>query len=66
MSNWFSILDLISGYWQVEVAEEDPEKTTSCTPDGFKVMPFGLKAPATDSVARGAGWTAVDRLSGVP
>lgn len=44
-SQWFSTLDLISGYWQVEVDKKDREKTAFCTPDGlfeFSVMPFGL------------------------
>ena len=44
-SQWFSTLDLLSGYWQVEVHPEDPQKTAFCTPDGlfeFEVMPFGL------------------------
>ena len=44
-SKWFSTLDLISGYWQVEVSPKDREKTAFTTPSGlfeFKVMPFGL------------------------
>ena len=61
-SKWFSTLDLLSGYWQVEVRPEDREKT----PDGlfeFNVMPFGLcNAPATfqrlmDTVLAGLQWT---------
>ena len=52
-SQWFSILhvDMVSGYWQVEVGVEDRKKTAFCTPNGlfeFKVMPFGLcNGPAT-------------------
>ena len=50
-SCWFSTLDLVSGYWQVEVAQQDREKMAFCVPEGlfeFKVLPFGLNnAPAT-------------------
>ena len=41
----FLTFDLASGYWQVEVAEEDKEKTAFSSPHShfqFNVMPFGL------------------------
>ena len=50
-SLWFTTLDLMSAYWQVEVEEKDRDKTAFCTREGlfhFNVMPFGLcNAPAT-------------------
>lgn len=61
-ATYFSTIDLASGYHQVEVREEDRQKTAFSTQSGhyeFTRMPFGLKtAPATfqrtmDNVLRG-------------
>ena len=50
-SKWFSTIDLLSGYWQVDIAESDRKKTAFITHDGlfeFNIVPLGLRnAPAT-------------------
>lgn len=50
-SKWFSVLDLRSGYYQIEMAAEDKEKTAFICPLGFyqfERMPQGISgAPAT-------------------
>lgn len=65
-SQWFSTMDLVSGYWQVAMAPEDREKTAFSTHRGlfqFTVMPFGLcNAPGTferlmEVAMRGLQWT---------
>ena len=65
-TKWFSTLDLLWGYWQVEVSEKDREKTAFVMREGlfeFKVMPFGLcNAPASfqrlmDLVLAGIHWS---------
>ncbi|GES99293.1 uncharacterized protein LOC105343682 [Rhizophagus clarus] len=64
-SQWFSSLDLASGFWQVELDQKEREKSTFITRFGtyeFTVMPFGLcNAPATfqrlmDTVLRDILW----------
>ena len=50
-ARWFSTLDLISEYWQVEMSSADQQKTAFCTYEElfvFQVMPFVLcNSPAT-------------------
>jgi hypothetical protein len=44
-AQWFSTLDLASGYWQIKVKKMNQEKTAFITKFEtyeFKVMPFGL------------------------
>jgi transposase InsO family protein len=50
-AQWFSVLDMASGYWQILLDPEDREKTAFVTDDGlfhWNVLPMGLSnAPAT-------------------
>lgn len=44
-SRWFSTLDMMSGYWQIEVDESDKQKTAFTAHKGlfeFYAIPFGL------------------------
>ena len=49
-AQWFSHLYLLRGYWQIDVVEEDQEKTVCATPESlyqFRKLSLGLtNAPA--------------------
>ena len=65
-SKWFNTMDLCSGFWQIEMEEEDKMKTAFSTSSQglfhFRVMPFGLvNSPSTfqrlmETVLRGIQW----------
>ena len=65
-AQYFTTLDLKSGYWQVPIKEQDKEKTAFRTSSGqlyeFNQLPFGLcNAPATfsrlmDRTLAGLAW----------
>jgi hypothetical protein len=48
---YYSMIDLAAGYWHIEIAETNKEKSAFICVTGlfeFNVMPFGLtNAPAT-------------------
>jgi len=66
-AQYFSVLDMVSGYFQIPLDPKDKEKTAFTGPMGgayqFTVMPFGLtNAPSTfqrhmDLVLSGLNWS---------
>ena len=64
-AQFFSTLDLRCGYWQVEIEDEDKDKTSFVTRMGqfrFKVLPYGLTNAVSvfqrlmDHVLSGLNW----------
>lgn len=48
-AQYMSALDLMNGYWQVTLRQQEKKKIAFATPKGlflFKVMPFGLYGAA--------------------
>ena len=66
-SRWFFTLDLLSGYWQVEINEVDRQKTAFCMTEGlfqFKVMPLGFCiAPAMSQRLMALSWLVFSGLT---
>jgi hypothetical protein len=67
-NHWFSTFDMHAGFWQIEMLEQDKQKTAFIVDGGlyeFNVMPFGLtNATATfqrymDMVLAGLKWTSL-------
>ena len=70
-SRWFMTLDLISGYWQVEVNPEDAEKTAFCTHEGLRVQGDALRALQCSchlSTVNGCctRWVTMEQLLSIP
>lgn len=64
-ASWFSTLDIVSGYWQCEMEEEDKPKTAFTSHMGlfqFQVLSYGISnAPSCyerlmELVLRGLRW----------
>ena len=55
-SVWFTTLDLISGYWQVEVKPEDREKTAFCTKDACLSLKLCPLASVTHQLPSSVFW----------
>lgn len=64
-ASWFSTLDLVPGYWQCEMEEDDKPKTAFTSHMGlfqFQVLPFGISNATScyerlmELVLRGLRW----------